>query len=72
MIADPPDRVVIRDEVWALETDPAIRAKLAEIVRLGRVDGLVSRCPCGPMPQADGYVRGCPVHDPNPPTREEN
>ncbi len=28
-------------------------------------------CPCGPMPQADGYVRGCPVHDPNPPARNE-
>lgn len=21
-------------------------------------------CPCGPMPSADGYVWGCPVHDP--------
>jgi hypothetical protein len=29
-------------------------------------------CPCGPMPAADGYVHGCPVHDPNPPTRKEN
>lgn len=28
-------------------------------------------CPCGPMPQADGYAYGCPVHDPNPPTRNE-
>lgn len=24
-------------------------------------------CPCGPMSTADGYVYGCPVHDPNPP-----
>ncbi len=29
-------------------------------------------CPCGPMPMADGFVYGCPVHDPNPPTRKEN
>lgn len=27
-------------------------------------------CLCGPMPAADGYVYGCPVHDPNPPRRE--
>jgi hypothetical protein len=26
-------------------------------------------CLCGPMPSADGYVYGCPVHDPNPPRR---
>lgn len=56
MTADEPNLVIV-DEVWALESDPAIRAELAEIVRRGRVDN---------------YVRSFLVHDPNPPTRKEN
>ncbi len=71
-VSDADDTIVIVDEVWELQTDPAIQAKLAEIARLGRASGLVHYCVCGPMPMADGFVYGCPVHDPNPPVREED
>lgn len=44
--------------------------RLDEMTWVRRPDPMTG-CPCGPMPMADGYVYGCPVHDPNPPVRNE-